>query len=294
MNWWTPLLDKLESLARTSLRMLPLLGVALVLFLVVYLVAKLVRRLVQRASARLGRHRNVGLVLGRLAQSVLVFLGLLVAVTVVFPSFRVANLVQLLGITSVAVGFAFRDILQNFLAGILLLWTQPFQVGDQILYDNVEGTVEDIQTRATFVRTYDGRRIVIPNSQLFTNSVTVNTAYPHRRVEYDVGIGADSDVGRAKTVILGSLAGVPDVLKTPAPDVLVFELADFSVKLRVRWWIKPPRQNDALGSRDAVLAAVRARLLASGFELPYPTTEVLLHDRARQRESPRLGASRTP
>jgi hypothetical protein len=74
MTWWTPFVDKLESLARTSLRMLPLLGVALVLFLVIYLVAKLVRRIVQRASARLGRHRNVGLVLGRLTQSVLVFL----------------------------------------------------------------------------------------------------------------------------------------------------------------------------------------------------------------------------
>ena len=87
---------------------------------------------------------------------------------------------QVLGIGSVAIGFAFRDILQNFLAGILLLVTQPFRIGDQIVASNYEGTVEDIQTRATFIRTYDGRHVVVPNADLFTDTVVVNTAFEHR------------------------------------------------------------------------------------------------------------------
>lgn len=67
--------------------------------------------------------------------------------------------------------------------------TQPFRIGDQIVVSGFEGTVEDIQTRATFIRTYDGRRVVVPNAGLFTDTVVVNTAFPQRRLEYDVGIG---------------------------------------------------------------------------------------------------------
>jgi uncharacterized membrane protein len=108
----------------------------------------------------------------------------------------------------VAIGFAFRDILQNFLAGILLLLTEPFRIDDQIIVKEFEGTVEDIQTRATMIRTYDGRRIVIPNAELFTESVIVNTAFEKRRLEYDVGIGYGDDIERAKALILEAIAGV--------------------------------------------------------------------------------------
>jgi len=83
----------------------------------------------------------------------------------------------------VAVGFA-----QNFLAGLLLLWTEPFRVGDEIKLDAFEGTVEEIQTRATIIRTYDERRVVIPNADLFTHSVIVNTALGGRRWEYDLSV----------------------------------------------------------------------------------------------------------
>jgi small conductance mechanosensitive channel len=103
-----------------------------------------------------------------------------------------------LGIGGIAIGFAFRDIAQNFLAGILLLLTQRFRIGDQIIVSGFEGTVEDIQTRATFIRMYDGRRVVIPNTNLFIESVTVNTATELRRSEYDVGISYAADIDLAR------------------------------------------------------------------------------------------------
>lgn len=122
------------------------------------------------------------MVMGRLAQGVTIQVGLFISLSIVIPSLKASDLVQLLGVSGVAIGFAFRDILQNFLAGILILLTEPFQINDQIVFKDFEGTVENIQTRATTIRTYDGRRIVIPNSELFTNSVTVNTAFEHRRL----------------------------------------------------------------------------------------------------------------
>lgn len=302
MNELSVLWDRLQGLGVSALQLIPGLGVALVVMLFAYGVAKLVRMLTERSARRFGRHANAGIVLGRLVQFAILVLGLLIGATVAFPSFRMSDLVTTLGLTSVALGFAFRDILQNFLAGILILWTRPFTFGDQIVYKELEGTVVDIQTRATFVDTYDGRRIVIPNGELFTNAVIVNTANESRRIEYDVGIGVGDDIDRAKAVILDALAGLGSVLPEPAADVQVFELGDFSVKLRVRWWIAPPRRNDVIAARDEVLARLTARLLEEGIDLPYPTTQVLFHDqteetdgdRRRQREGWPAGRGEVP
>jgi small-conductance mechanosensitive channel len=218
--------------------------------------------------------------------------GLLVALSVALPTFRAGDLVQLLGISSVAIGFAFKDILQNFLAGVLLLITQPFRLNDQIVFREYEGTVEQIQTRATLLRTYDGRLIVIPNAQLFTESVVVNTGFDRRRLEADVGIGMGDDIEKARDLILQSIHRVPGVLQEPGPDVLVVRLADFSVVLRARWWIEPPRRANALDLQDRVLATIKQTLTDNGIDLPFPTQQVLFHDqteetdgdRARQRE----------
>jgi small-conductance mechanosensitive channel len=187
----------------------------------------------------------------------------------------------------VAIGFAFRDILQNFLAGILILLTEPFRIDDQIVFGEFEGTVEDIQTRATTIRTYDGRRVVIPNGMLFTNAVTVNTAFARRRLEYDVGIGYGDDIAEAKQLILEAIASVEDVLTDPAPDVLMQDLADNSVVLRARWWIEPPRRAEALDYRDRVLTAIKYAFDKHGVDMPFPTQVVLFHDQSEETDGDR-------
>ncbi|MDP9316016.1 MAG: mechanosensitive ion channel family protein [Chloroflexota bacterium] len=294
--------SSLEGLINNFIARLPYIVIAVVVLLVSYLLAKGVRQLVRRVSERSKRHRNLGLVLGRLAQFTIVLLGLLIALVIALPGFTPGRLVELLGLTSVAIGFAFRDILQNFLAGILILLTEPFRIGDQIVFKAFEGTVEDIQTRATLIKTYDGRRVVIPNSELFTNAVTVNTAFEHRRLEYDVGIGYGDDIETAKRLMLEAVRSVHGVLLEPAPDVLVVALAESSVTIRVRWWIAPPRRADALDAQDQVIVAVKQTLLANGIDLPFPTRQILFHDqteatdgdRARQREGWPAGPGDVP
>jgi small-conductance mechanosensitive channel len=165
--------------------------------------------------------------------------------------------------------------------------TESFRIDDQIAFKGFEGTVEDIQTRATTIRTYDGRRIVIPNSELFTNSVTVNTAFDNRRLEYDVGIGYGDDIERAKKLILEAMHSVDVVLKDPAPNVLVMELAESSVNIRARWWINPPRRADDLYSRDLVLCAIKNKLTANGIDLPFPTQQILFHDQTEETDGDR-------
>ncbi|NJO95604.1 MAG: mechanosensitive ion channel family protein [Pleurocapsa sp. CRU_1_2] len=151
-----------------------------------------------------------------------------------------------------------------------------------------EGTVENIQTRATTIRTYDGRRIVIPNSELFTNSVTVNTAFESRRMEYDIGIGYGDNIDKAKRLMLEAIYSVDEVLRDPSPDVLALELAESSVNIRARWWIKPPRRIDDLSSRDKVISAIKQKLyVENGIDLPYPTRQILFHDQTEETDGDR-------
>ena len=292
----------LKGMAYHAVVRLPFLGIAVLVFFAFYFIAKGVRNVVRRVSRRYQRAHNAGLVFGRLAQAVLVIVGLLVALAIAVPSIKASDVIGFLGISSVAIGFAFREVLQNFLAGILLLLTEPFRIGDQIRIGDYEGTVEEIQTRATLMKTYDGRRIVIPNSNLFTSSVVVNTAHPHRRLEYDVGIGYGDDIARARDLILEAVRETEGVLKDPAPDVIVVALAESSVNLRARWWVNPPRQLNVMDKLDTVLEAIKNKLQANGIDLPYPTRQVLFHDqtettdgdRAKQREGWPAGQGPVP
>lgn len=278
---------KIQAMTNSLIALLPNLVLALIVFAIFWFGAVAFKSLVKRLTRRHRQARNLGLVLGRLSQGVVILVGLFVALSIVIPSFKAGDLVQLLGISGVAIGFAFRDILQNFLAGILILLTEPFQLDDQIVFKNFEGTVEEIQTRATTIRTYDGRRVVIPNSELFTNSVMVNTNWENRRVQYDVGIGYGDDIERAKQLIMEALANLEGVLKDPAPDVLVMELAGSTVNIRVRWWINPPRRAEALDTRDKVLTAIKNKLTANGIDLPFPTQQILFHDQTEETDGDR-------
>ena len=243
---------------------LPSLIVAIIVFLLFYGVSILVSRVILRTTRK---HRpNLGVVFARLTGAATILLGFLVAFSVVAPSFQAGDLIKILGISGVAIGFAFQNILQNFLAGLLLLWAEPFRVGDEIKLDNYEGTVEEIQTRATIIETYDARRVVIPNADLFTHSVTVNTALDIRRWEYDLTVKDSGDVAELKSFIIKTVSKVQGVLSDPSPEVLVMDLGDpdsNTVKVRVLWWARAPRQHQMLTSYDRVLTAIRQTLSRS-------------------------------
>lgn len=278
--------ERLEQLGHEALRLLPGVGIAIVIFVLFIVAARWTRRLVQHLNER-RFHHNLVTVLGRMAQWGILLLGLLLAITIAFPSFTPANLISALGITGIAIGFAFKDIFENFLAGILILISEPFRIDDQIIFGQFEGTVETIETRATKIRTYDGRLVVIPNAELFKGSFIVNTAFATRRLEYDVTIGNGDDILKAKAVMLAVLARLPGIEADPAPDALVIAYADFGVTVRLRWWIKPPRRADALDVRDRVLCAVKAELTRHGIDLPYPTHQILFHDQTEDTDGDR-------
>jgi small-conductance mechanosensitive channel len=280
-----PTIRRLESYVDGFFWILPNIGIALVVFLLFAIIAWAARISVASVFRRRGRG-DLGELLGASAKWALIVFGLLVVATIVFPSIRPADLLASLGIGSVAIGFAFKDILQNWLSGFLILYRQPFRTGDQIVSGGFEGTVEHIEARATLIRTYDGQRVVIPNSDIYTRATVVRTAFRTRRSEYDVGIGYSDDIEAACRVILSALKSVEGVEKTPPPEAIPWALDASAVNIRVRWW-SDSRRLDVVITRGRIIAAVKRALEEAGIDLPFPTRVVLLHDQTEETDGDR-------
>jgi small conductance mechanosensitive channel len=243
---------------------LPRLLAALLVMVAALVAARAVRWAVERAVRSRERHRNLQVAVGRLAFVATVAIGVLIAATVAFPSFTIGSLIQLLGVSGVVIGFAFKDIFQNFLAGILILLTNPFQVGDQIVVDAFEGTVEEIQTRATLITTYSRRRVVVPNADLFTKSVTVNTAYARRRMKFDLAVKDGGEARRVQELLERTVrSGIEGVEEDPVASVLLVSIAGGNLNFRLLWWSSSQRA-DYLIVQDRVLLAVYEALNAEG------------------------------
>ncbi|MCW8088472.1 mechanosensitive ion channel family protein [Sabulicella glaciei] len=279
--------DRVRGLAEATLALLPGLMLGLLVFGLFLLIARVVRSAIRRAVRHRENARGLSLVLERIAAGFVIALGVLVAAGIAFPSISAADLFGLLGIGGVAIGFAFRDILQNLLAGILLLLTQPFRLGDQIKAGEFEGTVEDIQIRATTIRTFDNRRAVIPNTDLFTGKVLVATAYDRRRLTLRIGIGNGDDIEKAERIVVEAAQRCEGVLADPAPVLRVAELGDFAVLLDLHVWINPPKRAEALDVTDRVLRGVKAALTEAGIDLPFPTQQILFHDQTEETDGDR-------
>jgi len=272
VNEYQTIMTSANHLLQQMISRVPYLIVASLVFVIFWVLSIFFKKAVTRILGSRKHHQNLVTVFRRVGSALILFLGFMVAMIIAVPSFTPGKLIGALGIGSVAIGFAFKDIFQNLLSGILLLLSEPFRIGDQIISGNFEGTVEDIQIRATTIRTYDGRKVVIPNSQLYTSTMTVNTAYSQRRLEFDVGIGYENNIIDAQRVILSVLKAAPTVSKLAEPSVIATALADSSVVLRVRWFIDDGTQNNRVASINEVIILVKEALEKANISIPFPVT----------------------
>ena len=278
-------LQRIDSWLDGGVRLLPNIAVALVVLVLFYGLALLARRMVVGTATRRQR-KNLGDVLGGFIKWVVLILGFLLAATIVIPTLNPGDLIAGLGVSSIAIGFAFKDILQNWLAGLLILLRQPFQIKDQIEVNGYEGTVERIETRATIIRTYDGQVAVIPNSDIYTNAVLVKTAHEKRRSQYDIGVGYGDDIDEACEVIRKAIASVDEVETDPAPEALTWDLAASWVTVRARWWTNS-RRADVVHVHAKVITAMKLALDAAHIDMPYDTKVHLFHDQTEAHDGDR-------
>jgi small conductance mechanosensitive channel len=245
--------------------------------------------------------RGVALTIGRTALSLSLrslfvqtsyitawIIGILVACVIAFPDLRLGDLIGLLGLSSVAVGFAFQDIFKNFLAGILLLIQEPFRIGDQIQIGDYEGTVEDIAIRSTQIRTYQGDRIVIPNAIVFTSPVQVLTAFPQRRTDLAFGIDYNTPLEEAIHIIRETASRVEGVLLEPFPLVDIVGFGESSINLVIRYWTKPMKADTNL-VQTRMIMAIKQSCERHKISIPYPIQTVYWFDQDKlQNDQPKV------
>lgn len=262
-----------SRLAESAIRIVPRVLAALLVLAMFWILAAGVRRVLRAVFRRVIDDLTVENLLKQLAYYAVWVLGLLVAVDAL--GFQPQTVVTGLGLTGLALGFALRDIISNFVSGLLILTIRPFQLGDQIVVGDTEGAVERIRLRATEIRTYDGRLVLVPNAELFTSRVTNNTASPVRRAEVPLFLGYDSDLPRAVELLRVAAAGTEGVLAEPPVRARVAELGQDDLVLEVRFWTDS-RRSDYTATQAAVRSALVEALKAAGIGLPSPDVRRLV------------------
>jgi small-conductance mechanosensitive channel len=182
-----------------------------------------------------------------------------------------------LGLTSVAIGFSLKDVLSNYISGVILLSARPFHIGDQVVIEGYEGTITQVQLRSTTLKTYDGRMVYIPNQEVFQASITNNTAAKYLRSSVMVGIDYEADILQARQVIIEAIAALDPVQPEPVPEVLVNELAASTVNLEVRFWVDSHRAA-FLETTSLVAQRVKEALQTQDIEMPTEIYTLLLKD----------------
>lgn len=266
-----PVRRSMNQLLDQTLEALPRIISALILLFFTYYAARLIRAGVTPVVRRTSLDDNLRQLIRSIAFYGAWIIGLMMTASVI--GFQAASLVTALGVGGFVLGFAFKDILSHFLAGILLLAGRTFQIGDQIAIREFEGTVESINLRATNVRTYDNRLVIVPNADVFTSAVVNNTQSRVRRQEFDIGIDYEADIADAQLLAFQSMKETKGVMEDPAPDVLVAEFAASWVTLRCRFWTDSRRAN-VLAVGSEVRRRVKEALDRGGIYLPFEIREI--------------------
>lgn len=254
-----------RDLIRDVIDNLPSLIGAFLVLLVTWGIAQSTRRIAFGWARQTEGDRSTEVLVGRLGYGGVWIIGAIVALGLVGLNF--GALLGALGLTSVAIGFSLKDVLSNYISGVILLAARPFRLGDQVVIGEYEGTIVQIQLRAMTMKTYDGRTVYIPNQKVFQASIINNTASTSRRSSVMVGIDYDADVGEAIAVIRRAVTPIVGVEGDPAPVVLVHELAASTVNLEVMFWVNSHR-GEFLQTTSKVAQTVKEALQTAEIEMP--------------------------
>lgn len=269
MNYIETLRDQLQDMGEGFVESLPSLAIAIFIVFLTWIVARFGARISDMIVGRTELRASLKTLIDTLVKLGIWLAGLFIAAIVVMPGLTAASLLAGLGIGAVAIGFAFQDIFENFLAGVLIMLREKMRIGDVIECEGISGKVEHITLRETHVRKLSGELTVVPNSILFKNPVEILTDDSQRRHEVVVGVSYDTQLDRAAEVIRQAVEDVEDVLASKGIDIFAQEFNSSSVDFLVRWWAgSTPR--DGWESKDKVVRAVKAALDEAGIEIPFP------------------------
>ncbi|UJB69056.1 mechanosensitive ion channel family protein [Acaryochloris sp. 'Moss Beach'] len=261
--------SSLKELLASAVKIFPaLLTAVIVLFLTRYM-AQFAHQVAGKAGKTAFRSHSIQILLEKSAYVMTWVIGVVFAGVLAFPGLDLGDIIATLGLGSVAIGFAFQDIIKNFFAGILLLLQEPFSINDQIIIDTFEGTVEKINFRTTQIRTYQGERILIPNANVFTSAVQVQTAYASRRTDLGVGVDYNTSLEDTADLLQRTIEQLEGVLPSPTPEIDLVGFGDSSIDFIVRYWTEP-QQAQVRRIQTKAIIAIKKAFDKADISIPYP------------------------
>lgn len=268
-----PLLSILEQLLVDFLTILPSLIAALVVFAVGLFLASLIRRVVRRRLERRTKNPQPIILVSQLVYWLLVIF--VAAISLQMVGFNLTAFLAGLGIAGITIGFALQDVTKNFIAGVLMLIQQPFEIGETIEVGGYTGTVLAIDLRATQLRTADGRLVLIPNGEVFVSPITNFSQAKSRRIEISTGVAYENQPEAVRQTALQAIEAIPGLISDPSPEVRFTNFGSSTFDLTIFFWIDTSQTN-VTAAKDAGLEAVKAAFEETKIEMPFPVQTVYL------------------
>lgn len=271
------LVNQLAEIWEAVVALIPNLLIGLFVILITWIIARYATKIANILTKSREVQPSLHALIDTLTRIGIWIMGILIALTVLLPGLTPTSLITGLGIGTVAIGFAFQDIFENFLAGIFIMARRKMRIGDYIISEGVEGIVEEIKLRETHIRRLSRELSIVPNGKLFKNTIEIVTDEGARRHEITVGVAYDTDLEMAREAILAAVKRSSGVSSHPAPDVLANEFNSSSIDFVVRWW-SGSGIPDMLESRDSVVRNIKIAFDDAGIEIPFPQVTMSFKD----------------
>lgn len=286
-----PLVAKSQAMAASALTLLPLLAVALLAFAVIWLAGRI---FTSRTSLfrRVAPNPFIEALFEQVVRLIFIVVGIVVAMSILGATALIGTVLGAAGVLGLAVGFAVRDTIENYIASILLSIRQPFRPNDAVLIEGIEGRVTTLNSRATIITTWDGNEVRIPNAVVYKAKITNFTHTPERRFEFELRVSFDTDLSCALAVALRATSSVDGVLPQPAAAALLDRVEEFGVVLKILAWVDQSR-SDYGKVRSETIRAVKEALEAEHISLAEPIQNVRRIE-GGDRDDRQEGEARTP
>ncbi len=263
-------IEKLETWIRNLIIMLPNLGLAILIILIGYFVAKMVRNLINKLMRKVTGHATLLNLVVNTVYIIIILVATFIALGILKLDTAVTSLLAGAGIIGLALGFAFQDIAANFMAGIIMAIRVPFREGDIIESQDKMGIVHEMNLRATVIRSFEGQYQIIPNKEVFQNTITNYSRLGKRRVDLEVGVSYGDDLEKVKNLTLEAVKSLDYVL--PDDDISLYynEFGDSSINFKVRFWIDFSKQPQYLKAKSEAIMAIKKTYDENDIMIPFP------------------------
>lgn len=261
---------KAENWLESLIAMLPNFIVAVIVLVVFYFLARVVKTIAGKIFGRFYDKPAIRNLFTTIIHVAVIIIGLMVALNVLQLEKTVTSLLAGAGIIGLALGFAFQDISANFISGVMIAIRKPIVVGDIIEVDGYMGKVENINLRVTIIRTFQGLHVIIPNREVFQNSLTNYTKTNDRRIDLECGISYGDDLEKVKEIAVSALKDKPFLKQNEEVNFYYTQFGDSSINFVLQLWIEYPGQPGFMKARSEAIIALKKAFDSNDISIPFP------------------------